>query len=248
VRVPSELLFAALALAGCSSAEIDFDAATDGAVDTSVEVDSSAEDSTVMDSSADTSAVDDAGPSDTGTMDTATGDGGVATPGAGDIVISELMPDSDAAGDDLGEWFELHNPSTTTSFSLDGCSFYDGGGAIEMPSGVVLAPGAYLSFAISPSPGFTPDYVYTSGMRLANPPDPDSLTVSCGATIIDTVAYLPYPSWPWGQGESLSLDPDFLDATANDSVSSWCAGVDEYNRAGGDIDRGTPGMANPECG
>jgi hypothetical protein len=241
---------------GCSSAEIDFDAAVDSAVDTSIAGDSSPDDSGVMDSSTDTSpvdsAVDDTGTTDTstmdsGTMDSTVPDGGALTPGMGDIVISELMPDSDAAGDSLGEWFELHNPSTTTAYSLDGCSFYDSGGAIEMPSGVVLAPGDYLSFAISPSPGFTPDYVYTSGMRLANPPDPDSLTVSCGATIIDTVAYLPYPTWPWGQGESLSLDPDFLDASDNDSVGSWCAGVDEYNRVGGDIDRGTPGMANPEC-
>ncbi len=250
--VRSELLaIGLLTVAACSSAEIDFDAAIDGATDTSVTVDGgdtgTPTDSSVDTSTTDTGTTDTGTGTDTGATDTSTPDGGVATPGAGDIVISELMPDSKAVGDTSGEWFELHNPSTTTTYSLDGCSFYDDGGAAEMPSGVMLAPGDYLSFAISASPGFAPDYVYSSGMRLANPPDPDSLTLQCGATIVDVVAYQPYPTWPWGQGVSLSLDPDSLDADANDLVGSWCGGMDEYNRVGGDIDRGTPGAANPNC-
>jgi hypothetical protein len=190
---------------------------------------------------------------DTGSADTSAdaADGGVRTPGVGDLVISEIMPDSDAAGDMLGEWFELHNPDATVSYSLDGCAFFDGSGTTEMPTGVVISPGDYVSLAISASPGFTPDYVYLSGMRLANPPDPDTLTVRCGTDIVDSVTYLPYDmavdTWPWGQGESLNLDPDHLDAAENDLVTSWCAGRTDYNMAGGDVDRGTPGMPNVEC-
>ncbi|NIS33664.1 MAG: hypothetical protein GWN07_24210 [Actinobacteria bacterium] len=173
-------------------------------------------------------------------------DGGFPTPGRGDIVISEMMIDSDAIPDDFGEWFELHNPSTTQTYSLDGCSFFDDARATEMPVGVILLPGSYTSFAIGSAPGFTPDYVYTSGMKLSND-DPDSLTIRCGPTDVDVVAYEVTPTWPWAKGNSLSLDPASLDAGDNDLVTSWCAGSVEYNRGGGDIDYGTPGTANPDC-
>jgi len=244
-----------LASTGCSSALIDPPDGGDSAVvtgdtgttDTSVSDTGGGMDTGVSDTGVADTGTTDTGTTDTGTMDTGTTDAGPPTPGEGELVISELMPDSDVAGDSLGEWFELHNPSTTITYSLDGCSFYDSGGAVERPTGVLIAPGEYVSFAISASPGFTPDYVYTSGMRLANPPDPDSLTVACGITIVDAVAYLPYPTWPWGQGESLNLDPSNLDAADNDLQSSWCEGTTVYAGSGSERDRGTPGAANVDC-
>ncbi|MEL7369647.1 MAG: lamin tail domain-containing protein, partial [Myxococcota bacterium] len=129
--------------------------------------------------------------------------------------------------------------TTTTTFELGGCVIADEDTDSHTILGsLVIFPGAYLTFAISSMPGFTPDYTYTDVM-LAN--GVDELLISCGDAVIDRVAY-DSAAFPSQAGASMNLDSSLLDASLNDGGGSWCASVTSYNG-----DRGTPGQANEAC-
>ncbi|MGH1346577.1 MAG: lamin tail domain-containing protein [Nannocystales bacterium] len=171
-----------------------------------------------------------------------TGCTSVAYPAAGEVIVSEIMPNPTAVADADGEWFELHNPSATDTYQLNGCEISGQAGeeAIVIPFDFLIAPGAYLSFAPESmvDPGFTPDFGYTESFSVAN--GGDIITLSCDGVTVDTVDY---DAFPPEAGVSLNLDPDFFDATANDAAENWCPGVNIYL----DPDTGTPGAANDEC-
>jgi len=166
----------------------------------------------------------------------------VPFPAAGEVVISEIMPDPTAVADADGEWFELHNPSPTETYELSGCevSGQVGEEVISIAGDLVIAPGAYLSFAPESivDPGFARDYAYTENFSVSN--GGDIITLSCDGVTVDTVDY---DAFPPEAGVSLNLDPDFFDAAANDAAENWCPGVNVYL----DPDTGTPGAANAEC-
>lgn len=161
----------------------------------------------------------------------------------GELVITELMPNPTTVSDtEGGEWIELHNPATDRTFDIGGCVLRDATGeSTELPSPLLLTPGAYVALAAGVTPGFAPDATYPAGaLRLVN--TADSVILDCDGVTIDEVAY-DENTHPLEEGRSLSLDPAFTDATANDDPTNWCAGEDSYNG-----DRGTPGAPNPSCG
>ncbi len=175
----------------------------------------------------------------------------VDAPGAGDLVINEIMPDPQNS-DDTEEWFEVY---VTRDLDLNGLVLARSFGGDD---NVVIAEqaqcervtaGDYLVFAVNDNPaqnGGLPvvDYLYKkSKLNLVNADG--SLSLAHAGELIDEVSY---PSSESGQ--SLSLDPDMQDASLNDTAdiengeSAWCLALGEY----GPGNQGTPGSANTQCG
>src|SRR4029453_2322732 len=65
-----------------------------------------------------------------------------------------------------------------------------------------------------------------------------SLYVGHGGAALDSVSWTSSAA-----GTSTSLNPDQIDAVANDDESNWCAGQGVYGAGG----QGTPGQANSAC-
>lgn len=165
-------------------------------------------------------------------------------PTAGQVVITEFMPNPRTLSDTDSEWFEITNTSSST-VTLSGCRFEDNQPtpAVFTVGALTLAPGAYATLANGEAPGFTPTYVYSS-WSLVNS-EPDEIRLVCDGTTIDSVLFS-NTGWPWGNGVSASLSPASTTAAANDNVANWCAGVGSYEATGPNL--GTPGVANPACG
>lgn len=258
-RNSESLVCLVVLLAGCSSADI---ATPDGGpgADGSVQDASSRDGASGVDSGGSTdgggrdSGGRDGGPADGGVVDSgAVADAGPGRrPGAGDLVITEIMAASDVVIDDCGEWFEVTNPSATVTYALDGCFLHDPGNVAIVTGAVLLAPGEILSLArynaafCEPmgftGTGFTPDYSYGPTLKFSN--DGDEVWITCDGTEVDRVNFT---TWPISNGASFNLDPDSIDATSNDDMSSWCFGTSVYNSGAGEVDRGTPGRANTDC-
>jgi hypothetical protein len=171
---------------------------------------------------------------------------GVATLLAGDLVITELMPDPAAAADATGEWFEVLN-AAGADVNLDGLEVADSAGTFTVSGATLLAAGARAVFATSGDPavngGLTVDVDYAGAISLSNDADSLTLSHSGGAVVLDSVTYDGGVTWPDGAGTSLSLDPASEDATTNDLGAAWCEGASAY----GDGDLGTPGLPNDVC-
>ncbi|MFO0746136.1 MAG: lamin tail domain-containing protein [Myxococcota bacterium] len=170
----------------------------------------------------------------------------VRHPLAGEVVVSELMIDPAAVPDPRGEWIELTSVAGET-LNLGGCELVDDGTdrVVFDPDGLALpvAAGGRVVAALSGDDavngGFEADFVYAT-MLLDNVADEVALV--CDGVVIDRVAWTPF-AWPVVSGRALSLDPSRLDAAADDAVGAWCLA----ERAYGDGDRGTPGLANASC-
>lgn len=87
-------------------------------------------------------------PSPSATVSASPGTGAAASPNTLDgVVVNELLPDP-AGSDTAGEFIELWNP-TSRAVDLGGAKLDDADGGstpYTIPSGTVLAPGAYRSF------------------------------------------------------------------------------------------------------
>ena len=101
-----------------------------------------------------------------------------------DLIITEYLANPVGVSDSLGEYFEIFN-ATTASIDLTNLVVRDDGSNEFTIDGLSIAP---LSFAILSSNdgaalGFTPDFVYGSGMTLTNGEDeialyrPDGLLI-----------------------------------------------------------------------
>ncbi|PKN44324.1 MAG: hypothetical protein CVU63_10735, partial [Deltaproteobacteria bacterium HGW-Deltaproteobacteria-20] len=161
---------------------------------------------------------------------------GLPQPGAGQVIFTEIMPNPVTVDDTTGEWFELHNP-TSSAFSLRGCSLTDNTGSYAINTDLDIPAGGYVALARGASPGFTPDLVYT-GLALAN--TGDELHLTCSSTLIDEVVF--GSGFPLAAGVAMNLDPASSSSTANNLAANWCAATESYN---GDL--GTPGAANTTC-
>ncbi len=164
----------------------------------------------------------------------------VIQPEVGDLVFSEFMPNPDAVGDEVGEWFEL---VATGSFDLNGVV---AGNDPESPkinltdeNCLAVAPGDRLLFARSTDASVNgglpaPDFTFSFGLSNGGA----TLFVGVDETVIDTITWTGSSA-----GESTSLDPALESAAANDDEANWCDGKTPY----GDGDLGTPGAANLPC-
>lgn len=161
----------------------------------------------------------------------------------GDIVITEIMNNPSAVGDDVGEWFELYN-ATSVDIDLNGWSISDNGTnahTIDNGGSLVIASKSYLVLGVnadvSTNGGVTVAYEYASGFALGNSDDELILKASDGNTI-DSVAWDNGSTFPDPNGASMSLQNPNFD---NNLGANWCeAATTTY----GDGDFGTPGLAN----
>jgi|GEM_PF-4372199 len=211
-------------------------------------VDAGDDDAGVSDAGSDGGGVDagEAGTADAGPADAGTADAGMtSTPTlAGDVIIDEIMVETTTIADDFGEWFEVHNPSATTAYDLDGCVIYDEGNSHVISRSLVVAPGGYVTLArVSEvlGTGFPPTYVHGT-LKFGNAGD--SVWITCRGTEIDRVAFT---SWTLVEGRAYSLDPSVTTAAGNDAASAWCPARNAYRTLGGPTDYGTPNAANPSC-
>lgn len=168
------------------------------------------------------------------------------TPASGEVIFSEIMANPDKDLDNDGEWFEMYN-TTGRTVDLSGCvveSATSTGQESFAISSLVVAPGAYVTFARSANAPFVASYTYNGNINLNN--TSDSLRLKCTdgvAQTIDFVAWDDGATFPDPVGASLSLSPSARTASANDNGANWCTASSMY----GNGDLGTPGMPNDSC-
>lgn len=227
----------------------DGDDTSDDGDDTSDDGDDVADDltdDTTDDTSDDTT--DDLPPPDGGPPDAALPDAGepVTPTSAGDLVISEIHKDPTEAGDVLGEWFEVLNPTGQT-FDLQGLQVRDEGkDSFLVDSSVIVPPGGRVVFArsgnVNQNGGVEGvDFVYGDFFVLGNGEDEVLLQNLDNGATLDRVAY--DFSFPLADGAALSLDPGSENSVDNDDAKNWCESTTPF----GDGDLGSPGSANPDC-
>lgn len=155
------------------------------------------------------------------------------------VIFSELMSNPTMLPDSEGEWFELFNAGQA-DVDLGGCNILRDNLQIEIPQGVIIQPGTFLTLANSPEPGFSPDVAY-SGLSLPNSGS-HQLALRCDSQILNSLDFdsTLLRSSP---GHSVSLSASALLTGQNDDPNDWCQAVDSYN---GDF--GSPNAANQNCG
>ena len=162
---------------------------------------------------------------------------------AGDLVITEVFPDS-ADGADAGkEWFEVYN-NTSDPIELEGLvitsSRPDGTSPqTHVMRELVVAPGQYLTLGNSAQASVQQyvDYGYGDDLGSLYNTGGGMLTLQCGDTLVDAAGYADVK--PGHSREFTNTQEP--DATLNDDLSNWCEG-DETQFDGSNY--GTPGMDN----
>ncbi len=178
---------------------------------------------------------------------------------AGQLIITEIMADSNDVPDESGEWFELYNPSTTVTYDLFGCDLSDSGNHDTVANHVLVPPMSYVTMARfgTTAGGFPPSYNYhttlkTDGSGMIDPNadvkfsnNGDSVHVACGLAMIDGVDFHTWlgTNAMVPNGRSYSLDPAHYSDTENNIEGNWCVGTNVYHNS----DRGTPNQANQPC-
>lgn len=167
-----------------------------------------------------------------------------AVPAAGDVVVTELMPNPAVVDDSDGEWFEVW---LARDIDLNGLSLgRDPAGAPDLvvPEGDCQRTdgGRHLLFARSADAatnGGLPPVERTFSFTLAN--SDGRLFVGYEGTLHDVV------TWTTARaGVSRSLEPTTTDPTLNDDPMYWCDAAEDDTFGAGD--RGTPGAGNGSCG
>ncbi len=179
------------------------------------------------------------------------GAAGNTCPSAGDLVISEVMPNPYVLSDTSGEWFEIYN-TTGSDIELEGMMIYDldptSPESHRIVGSVVVPASGYALLARHADALREYDYVY-SGFSLGN--SGDELVVATWGTdgtdgvVIDEVSYT--SSWPFASGYAMALDAGSMDASSNDTDTNWAEAVCAYNlnnAAAVTYDMGTPGGDN----
>ena len=161
----------------------------------------------------------------------------------GDLIVTEIMKDPSAVNDEYGEWFEVFNASAW-DINLIGGTVYDlDGDSFTVDSDLWILSGMHgvlvRNADVGVNGGVAGDFEYGS-WPLAN--GSDEIELEHFGVILDTVVFSD-PTWPDDSGESMSLDPDEYDETANDSADNWCGGQDIFGQG----DLGSPGDLNPDC-
>ncbi|MCB9627587.1 MAG: lamin tail domain-containing protein [Sandaracinaceae bacterium] len=171
----------------------------------------------------------------------------IVPPVLGDVVITELMPDSGAVSDTNGEWFEAYFASDADLNGLEmGTTLGSVGYRIQQASCLRVTAGSYVLLAKDAAgangglPGGAIDYDTLTLGNSATSANPGTLFVGVGGAVLDTALWFTSSA-----GVARSLDAGALDASANETESNWCAAAatDTYGLG----DRGTPGAANPAC-
>jgi hypothetical protein len=183
------------------------------------------------------------------------GDGDLGTPGAvnppcsevlrvgqlgvGDLVVTEIMA-SPAAGEE-GEWVEIYN-AAALAVDLGGLVLSDGSGSFTVPLGVLVSPGDFVvlgqSEQGSDNGGAPVDVAYGDAIRWGAA---DTVMLTASGLVVDEVEY--DATFGGEDGASLSLRPNRLDASDNDTGQNWCTSTSSFGAG----DLGTPGTDNDAC-
>ena len=159
------------------------------------------------------------------------------------MVISEIYYDTISVPETEIEWFEVYNPSTVDTYTLQGCVLSDAlpsSHTIQLP--ITVAPQGYITLSNSVFPGFFADYTFST-ITLNN--GPETIVLTCAATTVDAVVYTNVGPFPAGiAGQSIAVGAGFLTATDNDAGANWCNGTATFTELGGATGVGTPGQAN----
>ncbi|MFC1654262.1 lamin tail domain-containing protein [Myxococcota bacterium] len=164
----------------------------------------------------------------------------VIAPAAGDLVITEFMPNPDAVDDGLGEWFEVY---VGRNIDLNGLQLGrvegDWEEQVSALECLTVTSGSYLLFARSSLPaenGGLPAVDRVFDFTIAN--TAGTLRLGYGGQLLDAI------TWTGSHtGAATALDPALTDTTQNDNEAHWCEATDVY----GSGDMGTPGAVNPSC-
>ncbi|MCP4916825.1 MAG: hypothetical protein GY913_07850 [Proteobacteria bacterium] len=174
---------------------------------------------------------------------------------AGDLVITEFMPEPQKVADYYGEWFEITNASDKLK-DLNGLVVQDDAGteiiAITEPSpgALRILPGESLVFGVSDEQddeesgynGNIPvDYVYDfQDFQLDR--SADSIVLVWGTDTIDELIWT--SAWGVSQTAAFQVGPQATLEWANDLNVNWCD-ADRYIDGVGLF--GTPGDTNDYC-
>lgn len=164
----------------------------------------------------------------------------VVAPGAGDLVITEWMPDPSEVGDTAGEWFEV---LVNANVDLNGLQL---GNDSADPDTTLPTTGDCIAVAAGTRVVFARNADAMTNGGISNAIEASfSLTNSTGAlfvghgdVVIDEISYTSVSA-----GSSTSVVPGSEDAVSNDDEGNHCTSNTPY----GDGDNGTPGAANA-CG
>ena len=166
-------------------------------------------------------------------------------PAVGAIIITEIMQNPAAVGDDKGEYFEVYN-TTSSSIDLLGWILKDTSSSSEIhtiASSVVVPANGYAVLGvksdISTNGSVTVNYEYGAGYFLGN--GADDIVLECGGNTIDQVDWDGGTEFPDPTGKSMELATNKYSATDNDNGANWAEATSEIV-SGGDL--GTPGKAN----
>jgi cysteine-rich repeat protein len=166
---------------------------------------------------------------------------------AGALIISEIMTNPAKVADDVGEWIEIKNVSSSP-VELNGLMVQTGTlkpiqSPIEGPTALVLQPGGFALLAASADPAVNgglpkPTAVYA---KVAFSSTAATVSIWSAGIQLDQVTY--GTGWPIVVGKSMALEPTITTGEGNDIPAAWCKGQAIY----GDGDFGSPGQANPAC-
>ena len=172
------------------------------------------------------------------------------TPQKGDIVITELMPNT--VVEDV-DWIEFYN-STSTAVNLKGCSLSDDGGdKLIIDQSLMIPPNEYVVIVGGaneetnlPSSLSEPAFQF-SKEQFSLSSEADQVILTCGGIMIDKVAYDAYVPGPATSSRGWQLDPNSLDAQLNDDNSKWCYSLLSDDNIYGENRVATPGQENTIC-
>jgi hypothetical protein len=162
----------------------------------------------------------------------------------GDLIITEVMKNPSAVGDEFGEWFEVYN-NLNARVNLNGLGIGNLDGVdFTIDSDIVIESGAQMVFGVNDDSelngGIDVDVKYF-GLNLSD--DADSVAISYNGSVIDGVEYDGESGFPSTEGKSLNLDPGSYGSTDNDDGSSWCDSLNAMPSG----DFATPGQLNNDC-
>lgn len=165
----------------------------------------------------------------------------LAPPAVGELIISEIMYDPTGISDTKGDWLELRNVSGGY-LNLAGLTIDTGRESIlDNSQPILLAPGETFLLARRLDLGLGHDEIADHTFDDALNNSCDTITVSHNGYIIDEVIY---DSTYGAEGASLSLYPEFYDASSNDDPNSWYISTNIYDAINGNC--GTPNMDNAD--
>lgn len=167
-------------------------------------------------------------------------------PTTGDLIITEIMVNPNTT-EQYGEWFEVYN-TTKNAILLTGLQIGDGfGKELIKTTGLVLEPGGYFVFGSGDDlgGGGKANYVYAyAKSSIAFNNKGDSVTLSYGGQVIDTVKYGGKDWLAVPAGKTFQLSPKQMSATANNNGAAWCVATTAFGTKGA---KGTPGKKNTDC-